>query len=80
MKLQNEDDIAQKHFNAVMNWTEQRMGEKVLREKLFVLYCTNWQSSNIYCLTRYSYTANDDMSREQEIVTKEFLERLGPYI
>ena len=32
MKLQNEDDIAQKHFNAVMNWTEQRMGEKVLRE------------------------------------------------
>ena len=52
MKLQNEDDIAQKHFNAVMNWTEQRMGEKVLREKLFVLYCTNWQSSNIYCLTR----------------------------
>ena len=48
MKLQNEDGIARKHFNAVMNWTEPRMGEKVLREKLFVLYCTNTDKVQIF--------------------------------
>ena len=61
----------------LMNWADQCISEKLLRKKLFVLYYTNIEKVGMFHVLHDGVAL---LMRSRWIVTKEFLERFGPYV